>query len=411
MEVIDGPDQAKPQRYPIEFWVLCVHMLFFLASFNMLIPELNGYLDKLGGAEFKWLILGLWTISAGLTRPISGKIADNISRKSVMYFGLIVSVAITFLYPFFATVTGFLILRLLHGFSTGFQPTGATALIADIIPQGRRGEAMGIFGVTFTLGYGLGASSGSLIEQELGMNGLFYVSAITGLVSLALIPFIYENRDIVKNYSASLGNNTLREKVIPKWSEILGAEVWVPSVIMYLTAALAGIYMMTVPDISEHLGYTNKGYFWFTYMLITIVVRLVAGKLTDRFGPEKNMLASCVLLVLAALMTANATNQTTFELSSLLYGLGSGLASPALFTWTADISHPVHKGRGMATMFIALELGILTGNAIAQFFYDNNPENFDAAFYFGALLSAIAFVFLVIVSTTNRRRRIRAANA
>jgi MFS family permease len=410
MEVIDGPEQPKPRRYPIEFWVLCIHMLLFLASFNMLIPELYSYLDKLGGADFKWMILGLWTISAGITRPISGKIADNISRKSVIYIGLICSVAITFLYPIFTTVAGFLILRMLHGFSTGWQPTGATALIADIIPQGRRGEAMGIFGVTFTLGYGLGASSGSLIEQELGMNGLFMVSACMGIVALALIPFIYEDRKIVQNYSASLGNDTFWKKVIPNRTEIFGPEVIVPSVVMYLTAVLAGIYMMTVPDFSEHLGYTNKGYFWFTYMLVTVVTRLVAGKLTDRFGPRKNLFVSCALLIVAATMTANANTPAIFELSSMLYGLGSGIASPALFTWCADLSHPVHKGRGMATMFIALEFGIFTGQGISQYFYANKPDQLDDAYYIGAALCAVALIFLIVVSVFGRRKRMDLSN-
>ncbi len=371
-------------------------MFLFLASFNMLVPEMNSYLDSLGGADYKWLILGLWAVSAGLMRPVSGKIADNISRKSVMYAGLIVSVAVTFIYPFFATVTGFLVLRLLHGFSTGLQPTGATALIADIIPQGRRGEAMGIFGVTFTLGYGLGAGWGSLVKQEFGMDGLFYCCGCLGIASLLLIPFIYENREIVKRYSAESGNVTLWDKVIPKWSEILGPEVWIPSVVMLLTASLAGIFMMTVPDYSAHLGYENKGYFWLTYMLVTIVIRLIAGKLTDRFGPRNNLLAACVFLIAAAVCMANVQTQAQFELCSVLYGLGSGLASPALFTWTADLSHPVHKGRGMATMFIALEFGILIGNAIAQYVYQNNPENFGETYYWGAMLSFLALIFLLV---------------
>src|SRR5690606_3869667 len=113
---------------------------------------------------------------------------------SVMFFGVIVSVIISFLYPLFLTVTGFLFLRFLHGFSTGFHPTGATALIADVIPKGKRGEAMGIFGVTITLGFSTGQALGSTVRSAGGMEGLFYTCGILGAISILLILFIKENK-------------------------------------------------------------------------------------------------------------------------------------------------------------------------------------------------------------------------
>jgi MFS family permease len=53
----------------------------------MIIPELPAYLSSLGGAEYKGFIIGLFTITAGLSRPVSGKLADKIGRIPVMVFG------------------------------------------------------------------------------------------------------------------------------------------------------------------------------------------------------------------------------------------------------------------------------------------------------------------------------------
>ena len=50
-------------------------MLLFFISFNLIVPELNDYITSLGGADEKWLILGLWTLAAAIARPFSGKIA------------------------------------------------------------------------------------------------------------------------------------------------------------------------------------------------------------------------------------------------------------------------------------------------------------------------------------------------
>src|SRR5690606_14156583 len=110
------------------------------ASFNMIIPELPAYLTSLGGAEYKGLIISLFALTALFSRPFSGKMADKLGRVPVMMTGSAVCLVVGILYPLFSTVWGFLLLRLVHGFSTGFTPTGQAAYLSDIIPAERRGE-------------------------------------------------------------------------------------------------------------------------------------------------------------------------------------------------------------------------------------------------------------------------------
>jgi MFS family permease len=150
-------------NYGKNFWLLSLSMFFFMAGFNLIMPELNQFITNLGGEEQKGLVITLFTISAGLSRPFSGKLADTIGRKKVIYIGTICSIIVSVIYPLSTTVVFFLILRFLHGFSAGFAPTGATALLTDIVPSNRRGSAMGIWGTFITLGIGAGKSSGSLI--------------------------------------------------------------------------------------------------------------------------------------------------------------------------------------------------------------------------------------------------------
>ena len=126
----------------------------------MIIPELPAYLTSLGGADYKGLIISLFTITAMISRPFSGKIADKVGRIPAMLIGIGVCVVISVLYPLLTSVSGFLLLRLVHGFSTGFSPTGATAYLSDIIPQHKRGEAMGLLGTAGTVGMASGLAIG-----------------------------------------------------------------------------------------------------------------------------------------------------------------------------------------------------------------------------------------------------------
>lgn len=152
---------AAPQRiFTTQFWLLSTSSFLFFGSFNMLIPELPAYLTSMGGAEHKGLIISLFTLTAGISRPFSGRLTDRIGRIPVMVFGSLVCVVCGFLYPIFVTVVPFLLLRLGHGFSTGFKPTGTAAYIADIVPAHRRGEALGIYGMAVSVGAALGRPSG-----------------------------------------------------------------------------------------------------------------------------------------------------------------------------------------------------------------------------------------------------------
>ena len=391
------------RNYSASFWILCLHMLLFFCSFNMLIPEMNAYITSLGGADYKWLILGLWTVAAALSRPFSGKIADNISRKSVMIIGVSVSVFIAFLYPFFLNVAGFLFLRFLHGFSTGFQPTGATALIADVIPQGKRGEAMGVLGVTITLGFSLGMALGGIVKDAFSMNGLFITCGILGAVSMILIFFIQEDKEKVERNAAEKGYASLWDKIIPKIDEIIAPEVIQPSAIIFISAAISGMYFLMVPDFSEHLKIENKGLFFFVNVGIVVITRFVAGKFVDRVGARKNLIVGMLILSIACLVTGSARSELHFLSSSLIFGLGSAVVSPAVMAWTADLSDPKYKGRGMATMFIFLEMGFLFGNFMAQMLYDNRPENFLLAFSFGSALAIAGLIYLFFTRKKSRK--------
>lgn len=166
----------------------------------MIIPELPNFLSKLGGADYKGFIIAIFTLSAGLSRPFSGKLADTVGRIPLMVFGTLVCVLCSLLYPLLTTVAGFLFLRFLHGFSTGFKPTAATAFAADIVPIHRRGEAMGIMGVSMNLGASLFPPLGSFLVLQYSVDVMFYVSSFIALVSIGMLMGLKETLPIHKNF-------------------------------------------------------------------------------------------------------------------------------------------------------------------------------------------------------------------
>ena len=95
-------------KYGKNFWFLSLSLFFFFTSFNLILPELNDFISSLGGADKKGLIITLFTISAAISRPFSGKLSDTIGRKKVIYIGIIFSLIISLMYPLCYSVLFFL---------------------------------------------------------------------------------------------------------------------------------------------------------------------------------------------------------------------------------------------------------------------------------------------------------------
>lgn len=381
--------------YPVNFWLLCASTLLFMTGFNIIIPELNDYITSLGGADYKGLVITLFTITAGVSRPFSGKLADTIGRKPVVLVGGLVSLIISLFYPWVLSVAGFLVLRFLHGFCTGFQPTGATAMVADIIPQHRRGEAMGIFGITISVGMGVGQSLGSPIALNWGVEALFYAGALITLISVALLPGVSETLDQPKKFKFSM--------LALKKDEIFERSVWPAVVVMFLSVLCSGILFVAVFDLSTYLGLENKGLFMLVYLTSTLLMRFIAGKASDYYGREVVISVGLFILVIAMGVIGTSASVTQFFIGAFLFGVATGINSPTLFAWTTDLAPDDRKGKGLGSLFIALEFGIGLGAMLTIFLYNNDPGNFPRTFYFGSIISAIALVFLIVYQQKNKK--------
>jgi len=358
-----------------------------MISFNLIIPELNQFITNLGGENQKGLIISLFTISAGISRPFSGKLSDKIGRKKVMIFGIIVCFIISMLYPLTLSVLFFLILRFLHGFSAGFTPTGATALITDILPANKRGQGMGIWGTFISLGIGIGYSLGSIIYENFGMNNLFFISAATAAISAVLFLQVKETLPEPKKFQF----NFLKIK----WKDIFEPTVLPAAMVMFLTAPASGIIFVLTPDMSEYLGINNKGWFFGIYVISTITIRLFTGKLSDTIGRRKTLLIGTSILVISMYLIGSSTTVTEYTTAALIFGIATGISSPTIFAWTADLSPTHRRGVGSGTMFIALEFGIMAGSMSTMYTYDNTKNTLFIGFSIGIVLAMIAILYLI----------------
>ena len=352
----------------------------------MMIPELPFFLTSLGGGEYKGLIISLFTLTAMISRPFSGKLADRIGRKPVIIAGSLVCFVCSLLYPLLTTVFAFLLLRLFHGFSTGFTPTGQAAYLSDVIPINRRGQAMGLLGTAGTLGMAGGPALGGWVSSIFSLNAMFFLSSAFALLSAAIVLSIKE---------------TLKEKHSVSWKllsvrkqDLFEPRVLAPCIVMVLCSYAYGALFTVMPDFGYYVGIENKGLLFTYFTIASLFIRLIAGSASDRYGRVNVLKISTILMSFGMMWVGFSDTKTMLIIGAFIYGLAQGATSPTLLAWATDLSDPEHKGRGVASVYIFMEFGIGMGALISGWIYGNDSSRFFITFCICSILSALAFIYL-----------------
>jgi MFS family permease len=352
----------------------------------MIIPKLPAYLTSLGGGEYKGLIISMFTLTAMISRPFSGKLADTIGRVPIIIVGSGVCFLCSLLYPLLTTVAGFIMLRFLHGFSTGFTPTGQTAFLSDIIPSHRRGEAIGLLGTAGSIGMAGGPALGGHVANAFGLNFMFYCSSALAILSVLILLGLKETLPQKHKFHWALLKVKQKDWFEPR--------VLAPCIVMVLCSFAYGTSFTLLADFGYHVGIKNEGVL-FTYLTIaSLVVRLVGGKASDHWGRRPVLQFSSLLIVIATGLIAVANSKLLLIAGVTLYGFAQGATSPTLLAWATDLSDEQHKGRGVASVYIFMELGIGLGAFISGLLYGNDASNFLQSFAACSALAAVAFVYL-----------------
>jgi MFS family permease len=378
---------ATRTLYTLQFGLLCASNFLFSASFQMIIPELPDHLTALGGADYKGYIIALFTLTAGLSRPFSGKLTDTIGRVPIMIFGSLVCVLASAFYPFVTTVFGFLMLRFAHGFSTGFKPTATAAYVADLVEVDRRGEAMSALGVSGALGMSIAPMIGSAITGWVGFNMMCAVSSIFALLSVVIL---------ISNMDETLKTKekfTLSHLKINR-DEIFDRQALPPFIVQLCLSFASGVCLTLIPDMSKHIGIANKGLFFGISTGASLAIRLVAGRASDIYGRVNVMRWSAVGVIISMAMLGFGQTMPIFYVASIIYGLSWGMNTPTLSAWTVDLVDAENRGRGLATMFISLELGIGLGAFFSAKIYQNDFSRIGLSFLVASVFAALGLIYL-----------------
>jgi MFS family permease len=262
--------------------------------------------------------------------------------------------------------------------------------VADTVSEQRRGEAMSALGISGSLGMSVAPIMGSVITEGVGIQWMFGVSSVFALLSVLIL---------VKNMEETL-TQTIKFK--PQLLKISCHEIFEPRafpvfLVQFLLSFASGCVLTLTPDLSKHLNISNKGLFYGVFTASALVIRIFAAKSSDKYGRVTVLTFAALSVTVSMFLIAWSQSFTMFMVAAIIYGWGWGMCTPTLQAWTVDLVPAEIRGRGLATMFIALEAGIGIGAWLSQALYQNDLSRIDLPYYTCGILSFTAFLYLLLI--------------
>ena len=147
--------------------------------FPILLASKFFHLDDIGK------IVALYPMVWGLGQLITGKMADHLNKKNMLFLGMLVQGVSLLLMIYATTFFHFAVLSIALGIGTAIVYPTFLAAIADHSHPQQRAESIGVFRLWRDLGYAIGALLTGILADSLGIN--WAVGAIGFITILSAI--------------------------------------------------------------------------------------------------------------------------------------------------------------------------------------------------------------------------------
>ncbi len=348
--------------------------LCFWTSLTALLPTLPLYIEFAGATQQQvGLVMGSFAIGLLFSRGLLGQWADQRSRKLVVQVGTLAVAIAPFGYAMFTSLPLFVAIRAFHGISVAGLTTGYSALVVDLSPPEKRGEIIGYMSLGVPLGMALGPALGGYLAEIFGYGFLFLLCGLLGILAFLCAGQVRE----ASRYKVPLFPQTPTPAVSPsrrlakallgvRWSLVKSPPLRIPAIILLFVGLVFGGLTAFIPAYirDSNVG-LNAGLFYTAVAIASFVIRLVAGRASDRLGRGFFITCSLCCYVLAMMILALAQYNWQFLLAGLAQGAGGGTLLPMMTALVADRSKVNERGQSYAFCVGGFDVGIALGAPLA----------------------------------------------
>ena len=296
------------------------------------------------------LVTGAFAFTAVVCRPLGGRLADARGRRLVVILGALLASTAGFLYLVPLGVPGLVVARLVLGAGEGIVFTAGAAWTVDLAPEGARGRAIGLFGLTIWTALTLGPLIGELLREAISYEAVWTFAAAAPLVGAAVAALLPESPH--PPAPDARGGLVAPEALRPGVSLSLAAVG---------QAAFAGFIVLHL----EEQGPGHGALVFTAFGAAVVGARVIAGRLPDVVGPRRTAVGAAACEAVGLAVVGFASSLPVAMVGAVVTGFGFSVLFPSLALIVVNEAGDARRGAALGTFTAFFDIGMGVGGLVA----------------------------------------------
>lgn len=328
----------------------------------MVLPVLALYMDDYADASpvMLGLTLGAYGLTQALLQIPLGLLSDRIGRRPVIIGGLVLFVAGSLLAAAADSMFELILGRALQGM--GAIASTLMAMVTDLTSEENRTKAMAAIGGSIGLAFMLAMIAGPVIASFAGLSGIFWVTAVLGLVGIVifvgLVPkatLVQQNRETradISQIGQLLKNPTLLRLNLG---------------IFALHLALMAAFVVIPTILTQELGIASENLWWVYLGLLGggFIAMIPAMILGERFSKQKlSFVTAVAVLAIAMLVLGQQRGPLLTPFMLLAFFAAFNLLEASLPSWMSKACPVGNRGTAMGIYSSCQFFGAFVGGTL-----------------------------------------------
>jgi MFS family permease len=311
--------------------------------------------------------------------------------------------------------------RFVNGAGSAMFFTGAVSFIALISTPHNRGRLMSLQIGSLLLGTDIGPIIGGVIADHFGFRWPFYIAGIISAVAATGI--LIKLREVPERDGSSMPQRPEtkgqqnRKMDFRTIHDLLANPTFlilcIFTLLVFFTRSGSRQTLMPLLAVDKvGMSATQLGFLFFLMTTMNLILAIMAGALTDRFGRKAMILPGAFLTMMGLSFFAWTTTIPSFFGAAFLLGLGTGVIGPTPAAYAGDMAPPGKTGTTMGLYRTFGDLGLIIGPLLLGWISDAFDRQFgnalgeSVAMEFNAILLLLTASLLtwVGIETAGRRR-------
>lgn len=339
------------------FTITLTNFLIYVVFYLLMVVMASYAVDRFHATTgMAGLVSGIFIIGILFGRLGTGRLTADMAGKTILVWGTLFFIITSALYLTAVNLPLLVLIRFLHGFAYGIASTATGTIVAQIIPDRRRGEGIGYYSMSQILATALGPYLGIILSRRVDFTIIFIITSVVAAISFA-VSLTITNAGIKAREKVHLQDS---KRV--KLSDFIEFSAIPISTIVLIVGFGYSVILAFLSLYSKQLHVEGAAsYFFLVYAIVVVISRPFSGRLLDAKGASVVVYPCLVIFGIGMFLLGSVMSGTTLLVSGAIIGLGYGnfLSCGQAISIKGAPSHRL--GLATATYYIFLDVGFGVG--------------------------------------------------